>query len=108
MDREEHLLTKLNRCKTRKCAKIQKEREKEGVIFERKQAIQCRQKSSKAFYDCSVAFYNKSKYKKIFDKFVTCGKKKCSKERKTLKKLRNTYYKKIFDNFVTCGKEKCS
>jgi hypothetical protein len=86
---ELRLVEKLNRCKTRKCAKLHKEREKEGKLFTKEQDIACPQKSNSAFYDCSVGFYEKSKYKKIFDKFVECAKKKCRKEKKTLKKLRD-------------------
>jgi hypothetical protein len=82
------LLKKLNKCKTRKCAKINKERIKEEINFYKEQDKKCPQKSSRAFYDCSVDFYNKSKYKKLFDEYVECGKRKCSKEQKTLKNLR--------------------
>lgn len=89
-DKEEsQLLKKLNACRTRKCAKTKKARMKESKIFEKEQDIQCPQKSPMAFYDCSVDFYEKSKYKNLFDKNVNCGKKKCDKERKTLKKFRN-------------------
>ena len=88
-DKEEtRLLKKVNKCKTRKCAKINKERMKEWINFDKEQDKKCPQKSSNAFYKCSVDFYNKSKYKKLFDKYVKCGKRKCSKEQKTLKKLR--------------------
>lgn len=86
---ELRLIEKLNRCKTRKCAKLHKEREKEGKLFTKEQDIACPQKSNTAFYDCSVGFYETSKYKKLFDKFVECGKRKCRKEKKTLKKLRD-------------------
>ena len=85
---EARLLKKIEKCKTRKCDKISKERIKERSIFRKEQDKECPQKSSKAFYNCSVDFYNKSKYKKIFDKYVKCGIKKCSKARKTLKRLR--------------------
>jgi len=87
--KESRVLKKLNRCKTRKCAKLNKERLKEQKGFEKEQDKECPQKSSTAFYECSVNFYNKSKYKKLYDEFVKCGRKKCSKERKTLKKLWN-------------------
>jgi hypothetical protein len=86
---ESRLIEKLNRCKTRKCAKLHKEREKEGKLFTKEQDIACPQKSNTAFYDCSVGFYERSKYKKLFDRFVECAKKKCHKEKKTLKKLRD-------------------
>ena len=86
---ELRLIEKLNRCKTRKCAKLHKEREKEGKIFTKEQDIACPQKSNTEFYDCSVGFYDKSNYKKLFDRFVECGKKKCRKEKNTLKKLRD-------------------
>lgn len=92
--KESQLLKKLNICKTRKCAKINKERIKEQPIFEKEQDKKCPQKSSKAFYDCSIDFYEKSKYKKLFVKYVECGKKKCSNEQKTLKKYRNNFFKK--------------
>lgn len=85
---ESQLLKKLNNCKTRKCAKLNKEKIKEMQTYDKEQDKKCPQKSANAFYKCSVDFYNKSKYKTIFDKYVKCGQKKCSKERKTLKKLR--------------------
>ena len=86
---EARLLKKLNKCKTRKCFKINKERIKEKKSFDKEQDKKCPQKSPNAFYDCSEDFYNKSKYKKLFDKYVKCGEKKCSKEKKTLKNLRD-------------------
>lgn len=90
---ESRLLKKVNNCKTRKCAKINRERIKEGKKFNKEQNIKCPQKSSNAFYNCSVDFYDKSKYKKLFDKYVKCGTKKCFKEKNTLKKLREKYFK---------------
>jgi len=81
-------LKKLNKCKTRKCAKLNKEAIKEGKIFLKEQDKACPQKSQPAFYNCSVGFYDKSKYKTLVKKFTKCGRKKCSKERKTLKNLR--------------------
>ena len=83
------LIEKIAKCKTRKCAKLNKKREKEEKIFLKEQDIACPQKSDDEFYDCSVGFYEKSKYKKLYDKFTKCGERKCSKERKTLKKLRD-------------------
>jgi len=85
---EDILLEKLNKCKTEKCAELNKERMKEQEILEKEQDKSCPQKSSNAFYECSTRFYEKSKYKRLFDKFVECGKKECAKERKTLKNLR--------------------
>ena len=87
---EARLVKKLNKCKTRKCAKINKEQIKEKKMFVKDQDKKCPQKSSNAFYNCSVDFYDKSKYKTIFDKNVKCGEKKCSKEKKTLIKLRES------------------
>jgi hypothetical protein len=87
---ETRLLKKLNKCKTRKCAKINKERIKERINFDKEQGKKCHQKSSNTFYNCSIDFYNESKYKKLFDEYVSCGKRKCSKEWKTLKKLRGS------------------
>ena len=82
------LLEKINRCHTKKCAELTKERMKEVETFEKEQGKSCPQKSPKPFYECSTRFYKKSEYKRLFDKFVECGKKKCAKERKTLKNLR--------------------
>jgi len=89
---ESRLLKKLNKCKTRKCTKINKEQIKEGKKFYKEQNIKCPQKLSNAFYNCSSDFYNNSKYKKLFDKYVKCGKQKCFKEKNTLKKLREKYF----------------
>jgi len=86
--KEEQLVKKFNKCKTRKCAKLNKEAIKEGKIFDKEQDKACPQKSREAFYNCSVGFYDKSKYKTLVKKFSKCGAKKCSKERKTLKNLR--------------------
>ncbi len=85
---EDKLLEKINECKTRNCASLDEERMKEKEAFEKEQAKSCPQKSPNAFYECSTQFYEKSKYKRLFDKFVECGKKKCGKERKTLKNFR--------------------
>jgi hypothetical protein len=85
---EDKLLEKFNKCKTRKCAKLNKERMKEVETFQKEQDKSCPQKSPNTFYECSTRFYKKSVYKRLFDKFVECGKKKCAKERKTLKNLR--------------------
>lgn len=85
---EDILLEKLNKCKTEKCAELNKERMKEQEIYEKEQDKSCPQKSSNAFYECSTRFYEKSKYKQSLFDFVECGKKECAKERKTLKNLR--------------------
>lgn len=96
--KEGKLLTNLSQCRTRKCSKINKEMLKERKILDKEQDKQCPQKLYKAFYNCSVDIYNKSKYKTIFDKFVSCGEKKCSKERKTLKKYQKKLEKNIKKN----------
>jgi len=85
---EDILVEKINKCKTEKCAELKKERMKERETFEKEQDESCPQKSSNAFYECSTRFYEKSKYKRLFDKFVECGKKECAKEIKTLKNSR--------------------
>ena len=89
--KENILLKKLSRCKTRKCSKINKEHIKEGKIFEKIQAKKCPQKSAKEFMNCASELYDNSKFKILYDKFVKCSMKKCSKESKTLKK----YQKKL-------------
>jgi len=96
--KESKLLKKFHKCKTRKCSKINKELAKENKTFYKEQDKQCPQKSSKTFYNCSVDFYEKSKYKKLHDEFVSCSEKKCSKERKTLKKYQKKLEKNIKKN----------
>ena len=62
------------KCKTRKCSKIKKDLIKERVIFGKEQKKACPQKSSDAFYNCAVGFYNNSKYKILNDSYDKCGK----------------------------------
>jgi len=76
------LLTKLAKCRTRKCSKIDKQLLKERKILDKEQGKKCSQKTLK----CSLDIYKKSKYKTLFDKFVSCGEEKCYKERKNLTK----------------------
>jgi len=86
---ESKLIKKYIDCKTRKCAKLNKELVTKTKQWIKDQNKKCSQKSSKRYYDCSVDFYTKSNYYKIFDKYAKCGKKKCSKEREHIGKLRN-------------------
>ena len=96
--KEGKLLTNLSQCRTRKCSKINKEMLKERKILDKEQKKKCNQKSLKKSMHCLLDIYNKSKYKTIFDKFVSCGEKKCSKERKTLKKYQKKLQKNIEKN----------
>ncbi len=43
---------------------------------------------SKDFYNCTDKFYENSEYKKLFDKWVKCGKKMCGKEIEELTQYR--------------------
>jgi len=63
---ETELVKKLSKCKTRKCSKINKRVIKERKTFDKEQNKKCTQKSSNKFYNCSVDFYDKSNYKKLF------------------------------------------
>jgi len=76
------------KCKTRKCSKIKKDLIKERVIFGKEQNKACPQKSSDAFYKCSIGFYNNSNLKTLSENYEKCGKKKCSKEFKKMRKYR--------------------
>jgi hypothetical protein len=90
--KENRLVKKLTRCKTRKCSKINKERMKENKIYENGLEKQCTDKDIKLWSECLKDYDNKygSKNKILYNKFVKCGNEKCSKEYKTLKK-----YKKL-------------
>ena len=94
--KENRLLTRLTKCKTRKCAKINKERLKECTFFEKELEEQCHQKDIKAWQDCLVDFdkYG-SKCRTLNNKFVKCGRKKCSKELKTFKTYKNKIQRNI-------------
>ena len=81
------LKKKMDTCKKHKCKKYIKEKNKEEKLFNKEQDIECPQKSSQEFYDCSTIFYNKSKLKKLFDKYVNCYESKCSKEINLLREL---------------------
>jgi hypothetical protein len=80
-----------NKCKTRKCGKLNsKELRKASKILRKEQDKECPQKASNGFNDnnCLDKVYVKSKFSRIVKKHIKCGKNKCSKEMKTLKKRR--------------------
>jgi hypothetical protein len=96
MDKQEtRLWRKFDRCRTRKCSRLIKERKKESNIFFKEQSKKCTQKNAKAFYNCSNKFYKGSTLAKISNKLTKCGKKKCSTEKKRL----NTYLKKDLEKY---------
>ena len=97
-EEERRLLKKYHKCKTRKCSKINKEQIKEEINYVKELEKKCPQKSSNAFYNCGIDFYNKSKFKKLFDKYVKCGTRKCSKEEKALRKEKKAIRKAIAFN----------
>jgi hypothetical protein len=77
----EPFLKKLNKCKTRKCSKQNKKRLAEQKRYLKEEKKQCSKiEDNSEYYDCTDKLYEKSKYKKLFDKWVKCGKTKCSKE----------------------------
>jgi hypothetical protein len=90
MNKEESLLwKKFDSCRTRKCSKIIKKKEKERNIFEKEQTKKCPQKRAKAFYNCSSKFYNGSKLEKLSKDIVKCAKNKCYTQKNKLDKYRN-------------------
>lgn len=86
--KENKLLKKLIRCKTRKCSKINKERSKAVKDFEKKLKNKCTQKDNKLWLNCLKGLDNKygSKNKTLRRKYNKCGEEKCSKEHNTLSK----------------------
>lgn len=85
--KEDSLLKKLELCKKTKCSSLQQKKNKKSKQFEKEQDKACPKKlSNTKFYDCSKVFYEKSDYKKLFDEYVACTKKKCKKERQKKKK----------------------
>jgi hypothetical protein len=86
--KEKPYLLKINKCKTRKCLTHNKNRLKEYKKFIKEQDKQCPQKSNEEFYNCTDKFYENSEYKKLFDKWVKCGKKMCGKEIEELRQFR--------------------
>ncbi len=89
---ESRLLKNFNRCKTRKCGKSEdnKELRKASKTLRKEQDKKCPQKRSNGFNDniCLDKVYVKSNFSRIIKNHINCGKKKCSKELKTLKELR--------------------
>ncbi len=86
--KENPYLLKINKCKTRKCLTHNKKRLKEHKKFIKDQDKQCQQKSNEEYYHCTDKFYENSEYKKLFDKWVKCGKKMCGKEIEELRQFR--------------------
>jgi hypothetical protein len=88
---ESRLLKSFNKCKTRKCNKLDsKELHKASKTLRNEQNKKCPQKASNGFNDndCLDKVYVKSKFSRILKNHIKCGKKECSKELNTLKKLR--------------------
>lgn len=94
--KENRLLKILTKCKTRKCSKINNQRIEESKIYEKELNQMC----PNLLYKCASEFDKKygSKYKMLFNKFTQCGIKKCSKERKTLKKYQEKLKRAINKN----------
>ena len=75
----EPFLKKYNKCKTLKCSSKKKLAEQKRYLKEEKK--QCSKiVDNSEYYKCTEKLYEKSKYKKLFEKWVKCGKTKCSKE----------------------------
>ena len=81
----EPFLKKLKKCKTQKCSTQNKKKLAEKKRYLKEEKKQCSKiVDNSEYYDCTSKLYDKSKYKKLFDKWVKCGKTKCSKEFKNL------------------------
>ena len=83
----DRLMKAFQKCKTRKCSKYIKRKEKEEKRFEKEQAIKCPQKSAKAFYKCSAKFFNGSVFEKQIADVQTCARKVCPVQSKKLNKF---------------------
>jgi hypothetical protein len=84
----EPFLKKLNKCKTQKCVKTKTKKMAEQKRYLKEEKKQCSKiVDNSEYYNCTDKLYQKSKYKKLFDKWVKCGKTKCSKELEELRKL---------------------
>jgi len=97
---------RLDRCRTRKCSKNIKLRNSEAAKFHKEEAKKCRQKSPKAFSDCSSSLYEKSKYKNLAKAAVKCSDKMCAKEHRYLRRTRNKEYR-AWDQLHKCRTRKC-
>ena len=86
------LIKQLGKCTRRKCSKLVKKQNSLQKSFEKEQAVQCPQKSSKKLYDCSTKFYEGSALQKSAEKVVKCSNTKCSAIKKKLKVLRKKMY----------------
>jgi len=81
----EMLQKNVDSCMKKKCKTINKEKNTEHLLFEKKQDKQCpKTLSDMEFYDCSTIFYNSSDYKKVFEQYSTCKNAKCITEKKNL------------------------
>jgi len=81
----------LERCKTRKCGKLNtKELLNASKHLRKEQDTLCPETASNGFNDndCLDKVYLKSKFSRLIRKHAKCTKKKCSKEMNTLKKGR--------------------
>jgi hypothetical protein len=67
----EPFLKKVKKCKTQKCSKQNKKRMAEQKRYLKEENKQCSKiVDDYEYYDCTVKLYEKSKYKKLFDKWV--------------------------------------
>ena len=95
--KENMLLKKYIHCAKRKCSKINKERSKAVKKFEDLIEKNCTNKDN-TWYECVKKLDKKygPKNRSLHRKYTKCGKQKCSKENKTLKKYQKNM--KINDN----------
>ena len=75
------------KCVNKKCSKTRKNRQKEFVRITREIKKKCRKiKNSTKYFQCSQTV-DKSNMRILSDKNINCGKKKCKKEDKAIKKI---------------------
>ena len=87
--KSETKLVKLrDKCRKTKCARELKERNKLHNSFEKEQATTCGHiKDNKKYYDCTSIFYDGSEYRKKYDEYIECSKKKCRQLNNSIKKI---------------------
>lgn len=76
----EPFLKKYNKCKTLKCSSKKKMEDEKKRYFKEEKKQCSKIVDNSEYYNCADKLYKKSKYKKLFEKWMKCGITKCSKE----------------------------
>jgi len=76
MNISEALTNKLRKrmnCRTRKCAKERRAQKKAQKEFNKEETVKCRNSKTR-----SHRLFNKSEYKKLYEKYTKCSEEKCN------------------------------